>query len=63
MTTKTKPRYKETRTYSKVEDLETDIAKYSVKYPWYKQFVEDIRETMSARENHGGGYRITLPPR
>jgi hypothetical protein len=51
------------RTTRKENAIESEIEHYASQYPWYRDLVADIRETLSARDKCESGYRITLPPR
>lgn len=44
------PKTIENRTYKKHEDLK-EVEKYSKEYPWYAEFVEDVRSTLRERDN------------
>lgn len=40
----------EKRKYKKHEDLK-EVEEYSKEYPWYAEFVEEVRATLREREN------------
>lgn len=44
-------------------DVKKEVQKYSAMLPWYKQLVEEIRETMTDRDKHEGDYRAHKPYR
>lgn len=43
------------RTYKK-RQASDDVARWCAIYPWYRKLVEDIRETLAARDSHCGDY-------
>jgi hypothetical protein len=47
--------YIKSRTYKKHE-AKADVERWSEIFPWYKNLVEDIQETLAARDGHCGGY-------
>lgn len=54
------PRKKEiSKTYKKHEDVK-DVERYCAMYPWYKKLMDDIHETLAARDKHCGYYHHTL---
>lgn len=59
---KTTTRKKIKRTTNNEKNIESDIERYARDCSWYRDLVADIRETLSMRDKHESGYRVTLPP-
>jgi phage terminase small subunit len=51
-------RPKETRRYSKQEDLQ-EVERYCTMYPWYRKILDDIHAILAERDKHCGDYHVT----